>query len=231
MSPQNESPYPLFLWDLYTGTAPRASVRKTTAAPWISLNLPENVNKLPWKKNRFLCFILISHLLLGRWKGLESWVWSISLYFWFQRNNELKGTVSLSTMYIRHVSIYIISPLNHHQKRKSKFYLKFLKTFSHNLMLKNRICILLVFHKKMTVQYKLNRFFVSCIESELKGTKIQKPFSLWKKEGNFYSISIQGCSFPIFNRGRKIALIWFGNISNNNKLFSFRAPKTRFLYA
>lgn len=121
VSPQNESPHPLLLWDLYTGTAPRASVRKMqTPAPWISLNLPEKVNELPWKKNRFLRFILISHLLLGRWKDLESWVWSISLYFWFERNNELKGTVSLSTIYIRHVNIYIISPFNHNQKRKRK---------------------------------------------------------------------------------------------------------------
>jgi hypothetical protein len=49
------------------------------------------------------------------------------------------------------------------------------------------------------------------------GNKNTKTILLGKKEGNVYSVSIQGCRFAIFNRGRKIALIWFGNIPNNNK--------------
>lgn len=66
-------------------------------------------------------------------------------------------------MCIIHMSTYIISPLNLHQKREekkeSRFCIKLSKAFSHNLMLKNGICILLVFHKKMIVRYKLNCSF------------------------------------------------------------------------
>ena len=79
--------------------------------------------------------------------------------------------VSLSIMYIKHVNIYIISPLDHHQKRRNKkerrFYTKLLKAFSYNPMLKNGICVLLVFHKKMIVQYKLNCSFARNLLREI----------------------------------------------------------------
>lgn len=74
---------------------------------------------------------------------------------------KLKGMVSLSTMYIIHVNIYIISRLHHHQEKtkETRFCIKLSKVFSYTLMLKNGICVLLVFHKKMIVHYKLNCSF------------------------------------------------------------------------
>lgn len=110
---------------------------------------------------------------------------SISLHFWFARS-KLKGMVSLSTIYIIYVNIYIISPLNHHQRRKkkkkSRFYINLSKAFSHNLMLKNGICMLLVFPKKMIVQYKLNCSFARKLHTDCtKGNKNTKAI-LFRKE-------------------------------------------------
>lgn len=94
--------------------------------------------------------------------------------------------VSLSTMYIIHVNIYIISPLDHHQKRRkkkgSRLYIKLFKAFSYNPMLKNGICVLLVFHKKMIVQYKLNCSFArNVLRDCTDGNKNTKAILLMKE--------------------------------------------------
>lgn len=90
-------------------------------------------------------------------------------------------------------------------------------------MLKSGICILLVFHEKMIVLYKLNFFFTKKLHRErTEGNKNTKAVLFMKERRNFYSVSIRECSFPIFNRGRKIVLIWFEipltitNISNQS---------------
>lgn len=96
-------------------------------------------------------------------------------------------------------------------------------------MLKSGICILLVFHEKMIVLYKLNFFFTKKLHRErTEGNKNTKAVLFMKERRNFYSVSIRECSFPIFNRGRKIVLIWFGNTPNNNKYFQSELQRPHF---
>lgn len=96
--------------------------------------------------------------------------------------------------------LWFLFSLKKKKRKKSRFYLTLLKSFSHNLILKNEIFILLIFHKKMIVQDKLQG---SCTETARKGTKTQTPFSPWKKEGKFYSGSIQDVAFQSSIGGEK----------------------------
>lgn len=68
VSPQNELLHH-FCREWQIVTAPRASTGEIqTPAARTSLDLSENVHEMPRekKKNRFICFTLVSHLLLGR---------------------------------------------------------------------------------------------------------------------------------------------------------------------
>lgn len=87
--------------------------------------------------------------------------------------------MSLSTMNIIHVDSQIRALLiNNNKKKKSRFYLILFKSFSHNLILKNEIFILLIFHKKMIVQYKLNCLLTRKLHRNCMERDKNTPFSL-----------------------------------------------------
>lgn len=101
----------------------------------------------------------------------------MSFSIWSERRNKLKGIMSLSTMNIIHVDSQIKALLMIN-KKKSRFYLILFKSFSHNLILKNEIFILLIFHKKMIVQYKLNCLFTRKLHRNCMERDKNMPFSL-----------------------------------------------------
>lgn len=118
-------------------------------------------------------------------------------------------------------------PFNHHKKSKAKADLKLLKSFSHNLILKNEIFISLVFHKKMIVQYKLNCFFARKLHRNcMEGNKNTKAILSMKERRKVLFSKYSRMSRPSLQQREENSLIWFGNILNN-KLFSPRPPKSR----